>query len=74
MLKPKEQQIVEEEDGMPVLTEDQFLSRYRLVRTIGQGEFAKVKLAEDVRSGHKVDQSLNDITFLRPCIGGHKVH
>lgn len=41
-------------ESIPVLSEAQFLKRYRVIRTIGQGEFAKVKLTDDLLTGQKV--------------------
>ena len=51
---------------IPDVTEADFSKRYRILRTIGQGEFAKVKLAEDVRPrnrNQKVHSKHDDFIF-----------
>lgn len=44
------------DEALPIgtLTEAELEARYELVRTIGQGEFARVKLAVCRRTGHRV--------------------
>lgn len=46
----------DKDEKLPVgtLTEAELEARYELVRTIGQGEFARVKLAVCRRTGHRV--------------------
>lgn len=47
-------------------TEEPHIGRYRLLKTIGKGNFAKVKLAKHLPTGREVAIKIIDKTQLNP--------
>lgn len=48
------------------MTQEEQIGKYRLLKTIGKGNFAKVKLAKHVPTGKEVAIKIIDKTQLNP--------
>lgn len=49
-----------------LMTQEEQIGKYRLLKTIGKGNFAKVKLAKHVPTGKEVAIKIIDKTQLNP--------
>lgn len=52
--------------------EQPHIGNYRLLKTIGKGNFAKVKLARHILTGKEVRRSGKDLTNMSTCLDSVK--